>query len=193
VLAGSVTRPAFEVALRRHGLAPDAVTVLTSHDLRARGSTDLSLQQLVEQGVADAVSMNAPDSQAAARAGLQCLLRFGDVFPIPTFALLTTDVELSRRPERVERFVRGLLQAIDDFIRDFDLGVRLLRKQEVPEALVEGTYWETRGYLRPDGRLPEDVQRMWIEWSKADLGLTEDVPLDRVFDFRILDRVLEHR
>ncbi|HLY66322.1 MAG TPA: hypothetical protein VKU60_12375, partial [Chloroflexota bacterium] len=117
----------------------------------------------------DAVSMNAPDSQAAARAGLQCLLRFGDVFPISTFALLTTDRELGTHSDRAERMVRGLLQAIDDFIRDFSLGTELLRQQGVPDDLLEGTYWETRGYLRPDGRLPEDVQRLWIEWSKADL------------------------
>jgi hypothetical protein len=50
-----------------------------------------------------------------------------------------------------------------------------------------------RGYLHPDGRLPDHVQRMWMSWSKDILGLSEEVPLGRAFDFSVLEEVLERR
>lgn len=69
----------------------------------------------------------------------------------------------------------------------------MLRELGIPEEIREGTYWEIRGYLRPDARLEEEVQRMWIDWSKELLGFREDVPLSRAFDFSVLEEVMERR
>ena len=190
VLAGSILRPAMETALRRHGLSMDSVKVTTPQSVggaAGRPDTYMGLHLKVLDGTFDAVALNPPRSQAAMAAGLRCLLRFGDVQPIPTFALLTTDTLLRQQRDQVVRFVRGTLRSIGDFIHDRDLGMRLLRETGVPEGLLEGTYGEVRGYLRPEGTLPEEVQRLWIDWSRESLGLAEEVPLERVYDFSVLE------
>jgi len=194
-LTGSITRPALETALRRHGCSLDDVKIARPGGDRDSASPrrPFSAHERVLNGTVDAISANAPQSQAAQRAGLQCLLRFGDVYPIPTCALLATERVLREDREQVVRFMHGLLDSIDDFIRDRGLGMQLLSDLGMPADLVEGTYWETRGYLRPDGHLPDDVQRLWIAWSKEELSLTEDVPPGRVFDFSVLDEVIAHR
>jgi len=193
-LAGSITRPALETALRRHGVPIESVNILGPGDRRRGGArTNQDNVQAVLSGELDAFSANQPQSQVAQRAGLQCILRFGDVYPIPTNALLTTDVLLRERRDQVVNVVHGLLDAMDDFIRDRGLGISLLGELGIPEEIREGTYWEIRGYLRPDARLDEDVQRMWIDWSKEVLGLREEVPLSRAFDFSVLEEVMERR
>jgi ABC-type nitrate/sulfonate/bicarbonate transport system substrate-binding protein len=193
-LTGSITRPALETALRRYGVPIESVKIVGGGERRRTGSrTDQDGVRAVLDGEIDAISANQPQSQVAQRAGLQCILRFGDVYPIPTNALLTTDTLLRERRGQVANVMRGLLDSIDDFIRDRGLGISLLRDLGIPEELLEGTYWEMRGYLRPDARLPEEVQRMWIDWSREVLGLTEEVPISRVFDFSVLEEVLERR
>lgn len=192
-LTGSITRPALETALRRHGCSLADVKIAHPGGDRTIPRRPFSAHERVLDGTLDAISANAPQSQAAQRAGLQCILRFGDVYPIPTCALLATDRVLRQDRGQVVRFMRGLLDSIDDFIRDRSLGMQLLSDLGLPEDLVEGTYWETRGSLRPDGHLPEDVQRLWISWSKEELNLSEDVPPSRVFDFSVLDEVIADR
>ncbi len=193
-LTGSITRPALETALRRHGVTIDSVTIAGpgGGDRTQTGGGPEQIQSVLDGRIA-AISVNAPYSVAALQAGLQCLLRFGDVYPIPTFALLVRDSILREQRDQVVNVMRGVLQSIDDFIRDRELGMNLLREVGVPAELLEGSYWEVRGYLRPDGRLPEAVQRLWIEWSKGELGLTEEIPLSRAFDFSVREEVLFQR
>ena len=199
VLAGSMLRPTLELALERHGLTlqghpkiddRDSVRIVTPRDVGGTGDRAgeyMGLHLKVLDGTVDAVALNPPRTQAALRVGLRRLLQFGDVQPIPTFALLTTDALLRERRDEVMRFMRGTLLSLDDFIADRELGVGLLRETGVPEELLVGTYGEVRGYLRPEGGLPEEVQRLWVAWSKESLGLTEEVPLERVYDFSVLE------
>ncbi len=199
VLAGSLLRPTLELALRHHGLTlqgrpkiddRDSVSIVTPRDVDETGDRAaeyMGLHLKVLDGTVDAVALNPPRTQAALRAGLRLLLQFGDVRPIPTFALLTTDALLRERRDQVTRFLRGTLRSIYDFIGDRDLGVGLLRETGVPEELLVGTYGEVRGYLRPEGGLPEEVQRLWVDWCRESLGLTEEVPLERVYDFSVLE------
>jgi ABC-type nitrate/sulfonate/bicarbonate transport system substrate-binding protein len=193
-LTGSILRPNLEIALRWHGLSINDVKMADPSVTRGGGRGEgLDQYKRVLEGAVDAYSANPPGSVVAEMAGLQCLLRFGDINPIPTCGILVTEALLREDRDLVKRFMRGLLQSIDDFIRDRSLGISLLRDLPLPQDVAVATYDTTRGYLRPSGELPELVQRLWIEWAKPLVNVTGDVPLDRVYDFSILEEVRTHR
>ncbi len=154
------------------------------------GVDQLHLFEKVLDGTLDAITANPPGAQAAQLAGLQCLLRFGDIRPIPTCALLTTDVLLRENRDQVKRFTLGLIQSIDDFVRDRALGIELMKGLDLSDEVATATYEATRANLRPTGELTQDVQRLWTEWSKPLVGIEEDVPLDRAFDTTVLHEIL---
>src|SRR5712692_9217727 len=142
-LAGSITRPALETALGRHGLPLSAVNIVRPASVAPGRSGNSSDQvERVLDGTYAAVSLNPPHSQAAHRAGLQCLLRIGDVYPIPTLALLVRDDLLHDQRDQVRNVLRGILDSIDDYIRDSALGIGWLRELAIAEDLLAGAYWE---------------------------------------------------
>ena len=186
-LAGSITRPNLEIALHRHGLSMESITVAEPGVMR--GVDQLHAYERVLDGTVDAISINPPGAQAAHLAGLQCLLRYGDIRPIPTCALLTTDTLLAENRAQVKRFVRALLQSIADIIRDRALGIGLMQGLGIPAEIATVAYYATRGYMRPSGEISEKTQRMWVEWCKPMVGIDTEVPLERVYDFTVLREV----
>ena len=47
--------------------------------------------------------------------------------------------------------------------------------------------------LTPDGKVSEQARRDEVELVKRATGITADVPISQVWDFRLLDEVLQGR
>lgn len=175
-----------ERALRACGVEPSRVRF-------HRGYPVGTLVPKVLDGTVDAITVVPPDTAAAIGAGLKLIFRYGDVSPVPVYALMATEKRLREDPQEARQLLRALSESVDRFMRDRPRGIELVGRLGTPAELAGPAYDLTCGYTTPVSGIPEQVQSEWLANAKKLAGMQEEeVGVSGVFDFGIL-RSIEER
>ncbi len=180
-LTSPMARSYLDDGLREAGVDPASVVEGIGIQLDGAG-----VEQL-RRGAADAAILMPPVTVMAQSLGLHRLAHLGQWGQPVAYGLMTTDRMLAERRDEVVRFVRALLASVRALKADRELALILTRAQGLPEEFVADTVDITLPQLDADGYLPEATQRRWIDTAANFLGMTETVPLSRVFDFSVLN------
>lgn len=145
-----------------------------------------ALFAMVQQGLADATFLVPPWPQKARAAGMNVLLRAGDIYSAPLAGLSTQKRTLKENPEQVRRVLRALIRATR-FI---------LQPGNEPAAVASVVRWlkmskeEAGGALRDvtfaysDG-VPRNEKSFWDGVSARAKFLSSNVPVAEVADFSL--------
>jgi ABC-type nitrate/sulfonate/bicarbonate transport system substrate-binding protein len=176
--------------LQKHGLEPEVDVQLA----RARTNDPRAGLQAVQQGAADAVFGWPPMGALARKEGLRELFFAADEIPeVPVSGIGTTDKLIAERPDLVKRFIVGTLDTMR-YMRDpahrEEVVTHYMRRWSFDRELAEESYKMLDLSLTADGKVSEQAQRDEVELTKRAAGITADVPITQVWDFRLLDEVL---
>ena len=145
-----------------------------------------ALFAMVQQGLADATFLVPPWPQKARAAGMNVLLRAGDIYSAPLAGLSTQKRTLKENPEQVRRVLRALIRATR-FI---------LQPSNEPAAVASVVRWlrmsreDAAGALRDvtfaysDG-VPRNDKSFWDGVSARAKFLSSNVPIAEVADFSL--------
>ena len=176
-----MARSYLDDGLREVGVDPASVIEGTPINLDGAGAEQM------RRGAVDAAILMPPVTVMAGSLGMHWLANLGQWGHPVAYGLMTTDRMLAERRDEVVRFVRALLRSVRSIKTDRELALKLTRAQGVPEDFVAATVDDMLPQLDTDGHLPESTQRRWVDTAAKYLGMTETVPLARVFDFSVLD------
>jgi ABC-type nitrate/sulfonate/bicarbonate transport system substrate-binding protein len=161
---------------------PDDATYFASND------TAKSYQAL--QGkTAEAAILSPPYTTMATLAGFTHL---GDAFDMVDVqgGLVTTTRHLAEQPAEVKALLRATLRALQHIATHEDNTVAYLEREfELEHGVAAGSYTIVKQVLDLTGDLDDAALRSVVEQMKQDAEITEDVPLDRVADLRLLRQV----
>ena len=145
----------------------------------------------LQQGSAQATVFTAADMPRANALGFVPLLRLDEIAPLPEDGVVTTLAKLEGERDQVKRVLRALVRALQ-YVKSDREGTLPVVMQflDLPRAEAEQAYDTAVGSYSDDGTLSDRSMRFTIEAEKRQLGLTEDVPVDRVADFGPLYEVL---
>lgn len=145
-----------------------------------------ALFAMVQQGLADATFLVPPWPQKARAAGMNILLRAGDIYSAPLAGLSTQKRTLKENPEQVRRVLRALIRATR-FV---------LQPGNEPAAVASVVRWlkmskeEAGGALRDvtfaysDG-VPRSEKSFWDGVTARAKFLSSNVPVAEVADFTL--------
>lgn len=145
-----------------------------------------ALFAMVQQGLADATFLVPPWPQKARAAGMNVLLRAGDIYSAPLAGLSTQKRTLKENSEQVRRVLRALIRATR-FI---------LQPSNEPAAVASVVRWlrmsreDAAGALRDvtfaysDG-VPRNDKSFWDGVSARAKFLSSNVPIAEVADFSL--------
>lgn len=167
--------------LREAGVDPASVRDGPPIQLDGAGAEQM------RQGLVDAAILMPPVTVMAKALGMHRLANLGQWGHPVAYGLMTTDDMLADRRDEVVRFVRALMRSVRTLKQDPVKAAELVRAQGVPEPFVEATVQTTLEQFSTDGLLAVSTQRRWVDTAARFLGVDEAVPLERVFDFSVLD------
>jgi NitT/TauT family transport system substrate-binding protein len=161
---------------------------------RNTSTTILSLKT----GAFSAAVVNADESLLGEKEGLRMLGFIGDLFPYPFQGFVTTDKMIAERPNDVKRWLRAMARSLM-FIRErpeeaADIAMKKIPMGNMTRPLV------IEGIRRFAKALPEGVPGLpsaqgiknLMEFDvKAPLKIKEDVPVEKVMNFRLMREVKE--
>jgi ABC-type nitrate/sulfonate/bicarbonate transport system substrate-binding protein len=157
-------------------------------------STILSLKT----GAFSAAVVNADESLLGEKEGLRTLAFVGDLFPYPFQGFVTTDKMIAERPNDVKRWLRAMTRALM-FIRERPEEAADIAMKKIPMGnmtrplVVEGIRRFARSL--PDGvpglPTPQGIKTLMELDVKAPLKIKEDVPPDKVMNFKLMREVKE--
>ena len=176
-------RERLDSALREVGVDPDSVDEGALIQLDAAGVQD------VVNGVVDGALLMAPISSIAREAGLVSPYDLNLSGDSVAYGLMTTDRMLEQNRDQVKAFLRALLTSTRQLQQDRELARSLVQQQFVPERYIDQALDSTLPYLNASGQLALESQQRWIDISSKLLKLEEEVPLEQVFDFSILQEL----
>ena len=133
----------------------------------------------------------------ARRQGLRELFFAANEIPeVPVSGIGTTTRLMQERPELVKRFIAVTLETMN-YMRDpanrEELIAYYMQRWNFDRDLAEESYHMLQISLTPDGKVSEEAQRQELELVKRAANITEEIPLSQVWDFRLLDEVLQGR
>ena len=104
--------------------------------------------------------------------------------------LATTEELLTKRPELVQKFIRGTVKGREFLKRNKTQSLALGKKYDkAPDDVRYADYDATMEMMTQDGTEDLETQRSDIEIAKRALGVRKDVSPEQIFDFRIVREV----
>ena len=172
--------------LRKHNLDPDReVKVL------AIGNENIRLEQL-KLGQIDAGMLGPQGVVLARRAGLKILLDVADEIDLPFAGLGTTQQMIDRQRDDLKRFlrasVRGNRYSTDPRNRNEMIGL-IASWLHLDQETAEHTYNVFLKATSRDGTLSRSGMETLVNERKRQAKLTENVPLERIFDFSVVEEI----
>ena len=179
--------------VEREGLTARDITRLAMPS-RNTTSTILSLKS----GAFSAAVVNADESLLGEKEGLRTLAFIGDLFPYPFQGFLATDKMIAERPNDIKRWLRAMVKALM-FIRErpeeaADIAMKKIPMGNVSRPLVvEGIRRFSQAFPEGVPGLPsEQGIKTLMEFDvKAPLKIKEDIPAEKVLNFRLMREVKE--
>ena len=172
--------------LRKHNLDPDReVKVL------AIGDENIRLEQL-KLGQIDAGMLGPQGVVLARRAGLKTLLDVADEIDLPFAGLGTSTQMIDRQRGELKKFlrasIRGNRYSTDPRKRNEMIGL-IGSWLHLDQETAEHTYDVFMKATSKDGTLSHGGMEALVNERKRQAKLTADVPLERVFDFSIVEEI----
>jgi NitT/TauT family transport system substrate-binding protein/sulfonate transport system substrate-binding protein len=162
----------------------------------ARNTTNTILS--LKTGAFSAAVVNADESLLGEKEGLRTLAFVGDLFPYPFQGFVTTDKMIAERPNDVKRWLRAMARALI-FIRErpeeaADIAIKKIPMGNMTRPLViEGIRRFAKSL--PDGvpglPTPQGVKNLMEFDVKAPLKIKEEIPPEKVMNFKLMREVKE--
>jgi ABC-type nitrate/sulfonate/bicarbonate transport system substrate-binding protein len=157
----------------------------------AVGDEDVRLQHL-KQGQIDAAMLGPQGVVLARRAGLKTLLDVADEIDLPFVGMATAVPMIERHRSEVKKFltatVRGIRYANDPRNRNEMIGL-LSTWLRLDQETAEHTYNVFIKGVSKDGTLSRAGMEALVNERKRQVKFAGEVPLDRVFDFSIVEEI----
>lgn len=174
------------LVLRKYNLDPDReVRVL------AIGDENIRLEQL-KLGQIDAGMLGPQGVVLARRAGLRTLLDVADEIDLPFAGLGTTTQMIERQRGDLKKFlrasVRGNRYSTDPRNRNEMIGL-IGSWLHLDQETAEHTYNVFIKATSKDGTLSRSGMESLVNERKRQAKLTADVPLERIFDFSVVEEI----
>jgi ABC-type nitrate/sulfonate/bicarbonate transport system substrate-binding protein len=179
--------------VEREGLAARDVTRVAMPS-RSAMSTILALKT----GAVSAAVVNAEESLLGEKEGLRTLAFVGDLFPYPFQGFLATEKMIAERPNDIKRWLRAMVKALM-FIRERPEEAADIAFKKIPMGnmtrpmVVEGVRRFSQAFPEGVPGLPsqQGVKTLMEFDVKAPLKIKEDIPPEKVLNFRLIREVKE--
>lgn len=183
---GASTYVLTTLILRKYQVDPEKEAKLL-----AVGDEDVRLQHL-KQGQIDAAMLGPQGVVIAKRAGFKTLLDVADEIDLPFVGMATTLQMIERQRPELKKFlrasVRGNRYSTEPRNRNEMIGM-LTEWLRLDAETAEHTYGVFLKATSKDGTLGRSGMEAMINERKRQVKLTGDVPLEKVFDFSIVDEI----
>jgi NitT/TauT family transport system substrate-binding protein len=176
--------------LRRAGVDPETGVTW----VQTKANTQ-QIIQLVRDGQADGFTGYPPAKLLAEAAGLREVTSVSAEFPgSPVSIVGTSDQLIADNPLLVKRFLAGTLETLDH-LRSHEDEVRAFFRDEwgFDDPLAAGCWAVVERDMIEGGKTDDTALRTVLDVTKAAQGNTSEIPLDRVWDFSLLDEVVAER
>ena len=145
-------------------------------------------------GSVAATVVNAPERTRAGKMGFNELAAYGDHFEYSSGGVAVTEKTLAERPDFVRRFLAGTLQTLQWYRRNEKEAVKMFaRFSKVPEEDALAVYRASVKAYTEDGTLSLGAQERILAFHKNEVKIDKDVPAQRVFNFGLLQSLLNER
>ena len=145
-------------------------------------------------GSVAATVVNAPERTRAGKMGFNELAAYGDHFEYSSGGGAVTEKTLAERPDFVRRFLAGTLQTLQWYRRNEKEAVKMFaRFSKVPEEDALAVYRASVKAYTEDGTLSPGAQERILAFHKNEVKIDKDVPAQRVFNFGLLQSLLNER
>ena len=157
----------------------------------AVGDEDVRLQQL-KLGLIDAAMLGPQGVVLAKRAGFKNLLDVADELDLPFVGLATASAMIERRRADLKKFlrasVRGSRYSTDPRNRN-EMIALLTDWLRLDQETAEHTYGVFLKATSKDGLLSHTGMEGLVNERKRQMKFSGDVPLERVFDFSVVEEI----
>ena len=182
---GDTMEGSVNLLLRKYGMDPvrDVVWVALGREGR--------VPSLVSKNV-DTVVLGFADTRLVKSRGFQVheVANIGKEIKMLYTGLATTEELLTKRPELVQKFIRGTVKGREFLKRNKTQSLALGKKYDkAPDDVRYADYDATMEMMTQDGTEDLETQRSDIEIAKRALGVRKDVSPEQIFDFRIVREV----
>ncbi len=145
-------------------------------------------------GSVAATVVNAPERTRAGKMGFNELAAYGDHFEYSSGGGAVTEKTLAERPDFVRRFLAGTLQTLQWYRTNEKEAVKMFaRFSKVPEEDALAVYRASVKAYTEDGTLSPGAQERILAFHKNEVKIDKDVPAQRVFNFGLLQSLLNER
>jgi NitT/TauT family transport system substrate-binding protein len=183
---GASTYVLTNLILRKYQVDPDKEAKVLSV-----GDEDVRLQHL-KQGQIDAALLGPQGVVLAKRAGLKTLLDVADELDLPFVGMATTTQMLERQRADLKKFlrasVRGNRYSTDPRYRN-EMIALMTDWLRLDQETAEHTYGVFIKATSKDGTLGRSGMEGLINERKRQVKFTGDVPLQKVFDFSVVEEI----
>ncbi len=183
---GASTYVLTTLILRKYQVDPEKEAKLL-----AVGDEDVRLQHL-KQGQIDAAMLGPQGVVIAKRAGFKSLLDVADELDLPFVGLATSSQTIERQRPELKKFlrasVRGNRYSTDPRNRSEMIGM-LTEWLRLDAETAEHTYGVFLKATSRDGTLGRSGMEAMVNERKRQVKFTGDVPLEKVFDFSVVDEI----
>jgi ABC-type nitrate/sulfonate/bicarbonate transport system substrate-binding protein len=183
---GASTHVLTTLILRKYHVDPEK-----DAKVLAIGDEDVRLQHL-KQGQIDAAMLGPQGVVLARRAGLKTLLDVADEIDLPFVGMATATSMIDRQRPDLKKFLmatlRGIRYSNDARNRNEMIGL-LSSWLRLDQETAEHTYNVFIKGVSKDGALSRAGMEALVNERKRQVKFNGEVPLDRVFDFSIVEEV----
>jgi ABC-type nitrate/sulfonate/bicarbonate transport system substrate-binding protein len=183
---GASTYVLTTLILRKYHVDPDK-----DAKVLAVGDEDVRLQHL-KLGQIDAAMLGPQGVVLAQRAGLRTLLDVADELDLPFVGMATATTMIERQRSDLKKFltatVRGIRYSNESRNRNEMIGL-LSNWLRLDQETAEHTYNVFIKGVSKNGTLSRAGMEALVNERKLQVKFTGDVPLERIFDFRIVEEI----
>ena len=150
------------------------------------GSTIVSMIGL-QQNSLDASVLSPPFTGEMVAQGFKVLAKTSDVAEAPFNGMVTSHEQLRRRPERIRKTLKALLESFRRIKQDRPGSVEYIRQSfKVSARIAENSYDEIHDVMLEDMIMPEERLKKAIESPYARSEGQKSLPIQDIVDYSIL-------
>lgn len=183
---GATTDVITRLVLQKHGIDP-------ARDVRiiSIGDEVIRLEQL-KLGQIDAAMLGPQGVVIAKRAGLRSLVDVADEIDLPFVGMATTTKTIEQQRGELKKFLRanlrGIRHSLDPNRREGVVAI-MADWLKLDQETADYTYNIFMKAASKDGTLSRAGMEALVSERKRQTRVTEEVPLERVFDFSLVEEI----